>query len=96
MAQKFTRIFGLFCKKICYQEYQKIAQSGHTDDHTYNSKSSPPPKILIFNFSRPWLQFCHDVAVTVKEIVVQIQDLRIWQLWKSNLNENVTDKEEQK
>ena len=32
IAQKVTRIFWLlFSEQICYQEYQKIAQSGHTD-----------------------------------------------------------------
>ena len=28
-AQKVTKYLGYFCKKICYQELLKIAQSGH-------------------------------------------------------------------
>ena len=30
-AQKDAKHLGYFCNKICYQEIQKIAQSGHTD-----------------------------------------------------------------
>ena len=29
-AKKFQKYLGFFCKKICYEEVQKSAQSGHT------------------------------------------------------------------
>ena len=32
MLKKLPEYLGYFCKKMCYQEHQKIAQSGHTDD----------------------------------------------------------------
>ena len=30
MAQKVSRYFGYYCRKICQQDLSKIAQSGHT------------------------------------------------------------------
>ena len=30
-AHLVTKYFGYLCKKICYQELSKIAQSGHTE-----------------------------------------------------------------
>ena len=76
MAQKFTRIFGLFCKKICYQEYQKIAQSGHTDDNYIKISQSNLPTYLVkperypVCYKQVESKFCHDWIRTA--------DLRYW------------------
>ena len=32
-AQCVAKNFGYFCKKICYLELSKVAQSGHTEGH---------------------------------------------------------------
>ena len=37
IAKKVPEYFGYLCKKFCYQEVQKIAQSGHTE-HNGNSR----------------------------------------------------------
>ena len=52
--KKLQEYLGYFCKKICYQEVQKIAQSGQTD---YDSR------IIIYN-RKVFVRMTKDVGKT--------------------------------
>ena len=64
---KSYQIFGLFCKKICYQDLSKIAQSGHTDQRPLYSMTDIqyiiPPFLMhlstksIFSALNKWFYF---------------------------------------